>query len=303
MQRTAAAFVALLFIPALVTAQVRPEPRTDAVTPRPASGNVTDKCELSVGESLVMSFDSCSRPGAGVQKEIEVVEYRNGDSRSRVGRVTVGGRDMDREDVAVVRLAWEDYDDDGRTDLARDFDGDGKTDFMAEPTRMRPGKVKVGRVTLKRMHDSGAKNARADWPPPDVDEDGYPVTVEVRDSSAGSTTIAFDRCRTMAGAEPRETGNTLTLVCRDVRMVAALDANPYARFVSHASNPSSVAGTTVHRQPPSITTRSAANARVRMGAQTTRLDAARLESWSVHFDSAAGGAGRWALRVRTGREP
>ena len=283
MRRTAAAIAALLFTPTLLSAQVRPQPRADAVMSRPAGGDVMDECELSAGESLVMRFGSCSPLVAGgVSKEIEIVEYRNGDSRSRVHRVTVRGWDMVHKDVRVVRLAWG------------DFDGDGRTDLLTDAARIRPGKVKVGRVTLAREYHSGVGGA-SDWPPMDMDSDGYPVTVELQDDSGGSTTIAFDDCRMTASTESRANRDTVTLVCREVRMVAALDANPYARFVRQATSRAAVAGTLVDRRTP---TRSDADARGRVGIPTTRLDGAQLESWSVAFDSATGGTAQWALGLR-----
>ena len=96
-------------------------------------------------------------------------------------------------------------------------------------------------------------------------------------------------------------------------MVAALDANPYARFIAQATDRPEVHGTLLDRRTPpnaAAPARDAGTARDRRTARdagtprserTTRLDGARLESWSLDFDPALGGSGQWTLEVRVER--
>ncbi|MBR9988550.1 MAG: hypothetical protein KFH98_02285 [Gemmatimonadetes bacterium] len=216
---------------------------------------------------------------------MEVVEYRNGDSQVRGARVTVQG--VVRSNLAALHIGWSDPDDDG--------DGVPTTTDVA---RRAGGRMKVGRVTLRRTTAAGANRAALPWEDGDVDGDGFPVTVDLRDPSGGTTTVSFDGCRAVAGTDPA--ADDVTLVCREARMVAALDANPYARFIAGATDRPEVDIPLLDRRaPPSAPSAPAA----RGAAQSTRafrLEGVRLESWSVDLDPARGN-GSWTLEVRVNR--
>lgn len=84
-------------------------------------------------------------------------------------------------------------------------------------------------------------------------------------------------------------------------MVAALDANPYARFVAQATRRPDVHIPLLDRRTPSSAAPSGAAARgAPRSTRTFRLEGARLESWSVDFDRARG-TGGWTLEVRVNR--
>ncbi|HSK19229.1 MAG TPA: hypothetical protein VK912_08815, partial [Longimicrobiales bacterium] len=123
--------------------------------------------------------------------------------------------------------------------------------------------------------------------------------VELRDPSGGTTTVAFEGCRPASGEPASE---AVTLTCREVRMVAALDANPYARFIARATGRPDVDISLLDRRTLPAAARSAPAARAAaQNTRTFRLEGARLENWSVDFDPSRSGAGSWTLEVRVNR--
>lgn len=214
---------------------------------------------------------------------MEIVEYRNGDAPLRASRVTVGG--VVRGDLAARSLYWGDPDD----------DADGVPDLAADAARARPGRMKVGRVTLRRTDTAVADSTGLPWEDGDVDGDGFPLTVDLQDPSGATTTVSFRGCRT--ASERKTATDDVTLACREMRAVAALDANPYARFIARQADRSAGEMSLLDRR----TAPSAAAAGASRGAPGHRLHGARLESWSVDFDPALRGTARWTLKVRVNR--
>ena len=295
------ALAAVLLTPLLLAAQVRaPEARAVPAGQRPARAELGRACELSAGDGLTMAFAVCPPPGdGGVGKEVEVVEYRNGDSPMRVTRVSVRG--VLHRELAVRHLGWSDPDD----------DSDGVPDLMENATRRAGGRMKVGRVTLRRTSVARADRAVLPWEGGDLDGDGFPLNVDLQDTSGGTATVAFEGCRAVSDAE--KAADAVTLACREVRMVAALDANPYARFIAQAADRPEVHSTLLDRRTPPgavASARDADTAKDRRtprdagtprSGRTARLEGARLEGWSLDFDPALGGSGQWTLEVRVER--
>ncbi|HSJ30140.1 MAG TPA: hypothetical protein VK933_01815 [Longimicrobiales bacterium] len=277
---------AVLLTPALLSAQVRPpDARAVPAEAREESANVGQACELSGNEGIVLAFGACPAPGGGAAGEVEIIEYRNGDSRMQVARVTVRG--VVRGELDATHIGWSDLDD----------DGDGVPTQVA---RRAGGRMKVGRVTLRQTQVAGADRAALPWEPGDTDGDGFPVTVELRDPSGGITTVTFEECRAASGSRPAAEGVTLT--CRVVRMMAALDANPYARFVARATARPDADISLLDRRTPSSAAPSALAARgAARSTRTFRLEGVRLDTWTVDFDPARDGAGQWTLEVRVNR--
>lgn len=292
MRRTLPALLALLLAPSLGGAQVRPpDARPLPAGERPADLQRGQACQLSSEEGLTLEFESCPAPSAGnAAREIEVVEYRNGDARVGAVRVSVGG--VVRRDVTARHLSWSDPDD----------DGDGVPTVRAgavqpDAARRAMGRVKVGRVTLERAQAPGADPAALPWDAGDLDGDGFPVTIDLVDPDGGTTTISFERCR--PDSTTRGDADPVTLACQGARMVAALDANPYARLVAGAASSPAAALSLLDRRTP---TPGAAGERARapMPARTFRLEGARLEGWSIDV-AAANDTVSWTLEVRVER--
>jgi hypothetical protein len=275
------ALAAVLLTPVLLSAQVRsPDARAVPAGPRDSGA----ACELSTGDGLILAFAACpAQRGGNAAREVEVIEYRNGDAQVRSARVTVQG--AARGDLTALHIGWGDPDD----------DGDG---LPTADVARRPGRTKVGRVTLRRTTGEGEKRTALPWDG-DVDGDGFPVTVELQDASGGSTTVSFERCSAVSGTDPAS--DDVTLVCREARMVAALDANPYARYIAGAAGRPEVDMPLMDRRTPPSAERAAPAARG--AAQSTRafrLEGVRVEGWSLDLD-AAHGTGRWTLEVRVNR--
>lgn len=289
MGRTVSALAAVLLTPGLMAAQVRPP---DA-RPVPAGARVEAAiaergCELATDDGLTLAFASCSPAGgAGAAREVEIIEYRNGDALIRSTQVTVAG--VVQPDFVPQFIGLSDPADDAAAAAA----------VTETAARMRPGRMKVGRVTLRRIAAAGAGRAALPWDGGDVDGDGFPAAIELHDPSAGIMTVSFERCRAVSGTEPG--ANEVTLECRSVRAVAALDANPYARFIARATNRPDDAVTLLDRRLPPAAAASAPAARAPQSPRTFRLHGARLEGWSLDFDLANGGAGSWTLEVRVAR--
>lgn len=89
----------------------------------------------------------------------------------------------------------------------------------------------------------------------------------------------------------------MTLACREVRAVAALDANPYARFIARQADRSAKHTSVLDQR----TAPSATGAGASRSAPGLRLHGVRVESWSVDLDPARRGGGRWTLQVRMDR--
>lgn len=282
MRPTLPALAAVLLTPVLLPAQVRqPDARPMPAEQRPASAELGRACELSTSDGLTLAFAVCPPLGAGeAAREVEIVEYRNGDSPVRASRVTVRG--VVRGDLAARSLSWGDPDDDA--------------DGVADAARARPGRMKVGRVTLRRTDTAGADSTGLPWEDGDVDGDGFPLTVDLQDPSGATTTVSFRGCRAVPARE-RATDD-VTLACREVRAVAALDANPYARFIARSTDRSAKETSVLNQRPAPAT----AGADASRSARGLRLHGVRVESWSVDFDSARrGGPARWTLEVRVNR--
>ncbi len=292
MNRTLPILLALLLVPSSLVAQVRPPPAgARPVQARPAQAQPRP-CELATDDGLLLAFDDCPAPPAGnAARELEVVEYRNGDAPTRAVRVQVGG--VVHGDLSARALSWSDPDD----------DADGLPSLAADSERRAGGRMKVGRVTLRRTGVSPTDAGALPWSSGDLDGDGFPVTVTLEDPSGASTTVAFEGCRA-AAAGPDRAGD-VSLSCDRARMVAALDANPYARLAARGSEDrAGAASLTQRRAAPTEGTGGTARG-VRPAARplrALRLEGARLAGWSVDLtDLERRGSVNWTLEVRVDR--
>ena len=273
--------IAVLSASTAVSAQTRPadalpRPMTERVAPNGIQG-----CALSTDDGLTLVFQACpAPPDAGAARELEVVEYRNGDAPIRAVRVTVDG--VVHRDLAARRLSWSDPDD----------DGDGIP--TAVEARRAGGRMKVGRVTLRRTNLAGPDGTNPPWIDEDADGDGFPVAIEIQDRSGAVTILRFRGCG--VGSSMARDAAEVTLACADVRPVPALDANPYARLIARATGraPGNLS-LEVRRTPPA-----AAASRSPATDRALRLRGAALEGWYVDLDPAAG-TSRWTLEIRPDR--
>ncbi|MFO7588512.1 MAG: hypothetical protein R6X22_10610 [Gemmatimonadota bacterium] len=256
----------------------------------PARVAPTGGCELATESGLRLAFGRCEKgspAGSARAKEVEVVEYRNGDSPVAAS-VQLGG--AARPDFAVLQIAALDPDD----------DADGVPD-AARATRRPAGRMKVGRITLRGRGDAGTKSLLALRDGDDADGAGFPVTVMLRSPGGGEARIELGGCTpaepeaaagAARGAIPAGRRTEITLDCARVRMVAALDANPYARFIAGSQDGRAGAGALYETRA----------ARRGESARRLRLEDTILRAWSLELDpGAARGTGRWTLEVRVNR--
>lgn len=279
---------AVLLTPVLLVGQVRPpETRPVQVEQPPVRVEGDRGCELAADPGLILTFADCPTPGAeGLAREVEIVEYRNGDAPQRVSAVSVGG--VAQRDLDVRSLSWSDVDDDG--DGMPTLEGDASA-------RRTPGRMKVGRVTLRRTAALRVGRNALPGQADDLDSDGFPdLAVSLDDPSGATTTIAFGGCR--VAPAPDAAPEEVTLVCREVRTEPAPDANPYARFIAGAMDHPGAELPLVDRRAPASPT---AAPGAREGPRAFRLEGTRLEGWSVGFDPARAGTARWSLEVRVRR--
>lgn len=285
MRQTVAGVAAVLLLtPALLAAQVRPSDARSARDVRSESPIVRPTCNLAGESGIVLSFAVCpARSGSGTTREVEIVEYRDGDSPMQVARVTVRG--VVRGDLDALHIGTTDPDD----------DGDG---LPALEARRAGGRMKVGRVTLRRTELAGATGLPWEGDG-DTDGDGFPMTVDLREPSGGTTTLTLGKCRAVPGTEPA--AEVVSLTCREVRMVAATESSPYARFVARAmERPDRALPLVDHRMPSTATSAAAVTRGATQSTRAFRLEGARLENWSVDFDSRSG-TGSWTLEMRVDR--
>ncbi len=252
---------------------------------RPAQTSQAAACELTAPSGLRLAFQECgaSRALAGARaREVEVVEYRNGDAQMSA-RLQQGG--TVHRDVAVRSVGVGDPDD----------DGDG-VPTMA--TARRPGRVKVGRVTLRAATPSGIGALAEMWKVGDVDGDGFPVSVILQDAAGSEGQVDLGGCTPveMVSSDGSSTTVDLTLRCRTAEMVRALDANPYARFISDAQGAAARGETLVEERPEQLRGRAGSSDRI-------QLEGATLEGWSLEWtgDGARRDRAEWTLEVRVDR--
>lgn len=258
-------------------------------------------CELVTAGGLRIAFEECGGSaalGSARAREIEIVEYRNGDARIRA-RVADPGQGFG--EVQVRALAVVDPDD----------DGDGLP--TAAAARRPGGRMKVGRVTLRATGPEGIRALEAMRRQGDLDRDGFPMAIDLRDEDGGQGRVEFQSCtpagapsadpavrgeRVTAPAAPRGTGADLTLECRRAEMVRALDANPYARLVTELESATEPEDGLM--ESPSAQLRGP-----RDDGRRVRLRGAVLRGWSLEWPEAGApvsdSTARWTLEVRVDR--
>lgn len=277
--------LALTLVAASPVVAQRPATPVQAAPPqeRAAQAAATTACELLAPSGLRLPFQECgaSRALAGARtREVEVVEYRNGDARLSARLQQQG---TVHRDIAVRSVSVGDPDD----------DGDG---FPAVAAARRPGRTKVGRMTLRASTPDGIGILTEMWHVGDVDGDGFgfPLSVILRDDAAGEGRVDFGGC-TPVGMVPAASSSPavdLTLRCRTAEMVKALDANPYARFISESQGSAAREQTLVEQL------------RGRTGSgERVRLQGATLRGWSLEWmdDGARQDRPQWTLEVRVNR--
>lgn len=252
---------------------------------RPAQTRQPAACELTAPSGLRLAFQECgaSRALAGARaRELEVVEYRNGDAQVSARLQWAGTVDRD---VAVRSVGVGDPDD----------DGDG---IPTTAAARRPGRVKVGRVTLRAATPSGIGALAEIWKVGDVDGDGFPVSVILQDAAGREGQVDLGGCAPvdMVETDGSSPAVDLTLRCRTAEMVKALDANPYARFISEAQGAAARGETLVEERPQQLRDRTGAGDRI-------QLRGATLGGWSLEWtgDGALQDRAQWTLEVRVDR--
>jgi hypothetical protein len=217
---------------------------------------------------------------------VEVVEYRDGDDPVSARLHQDGAV---QRDIAVRSVGAGDPDD----------DGDGLP--MVSAAR-RPGRVKVGRVTLRATAPGGIQTLAGMWSIGDLDGDGFPLAVVLQDEVGGEGRVELSGCApvemsTVDSGDARGRSSPavdLTLRCRTAEMVQALDANPYARFIAESQADPAPQETLVEGPPE----------RLRSGVGGgVQLHGATLRSWSVEWtgEGARRDGARWRLDVRVDR--
>lgn len=267
------------------TAPVRAAPTQE----QRAQTRDTPACELQTPSGLRLAFQECGASRAlagGVAREVEVVEYKDGDDPVSARLHQAG---VVHHDIAVRSVGAGDPDD----------DGDGLP--MVSAAR-RPGRVKVGRVTLRATAPGGIRTLAGMWSIGDVDGDGFPLAVVLQDELGGEGRVALGGCApvemsTVGSGDVRGRSSSavdLTLRCRTAEMVQALDANPYARFIAESQADEAPGETLVEGAPEQLRTG------VGGGVQ---LQGATLGRWSVEWtgDGARQDVAQWTLEVRVER--
>jgi len=248
-------------------------------------------CELTTAQGLRLAFGECGGAAAlasRLEKEVEVVEYRNGDSPVRASVHFQGGTPGG---ISVRAVSAVDPDD----------DGDG---IPTAAAARRPGRVKVGRVTLRAAAPDGVRTLAGMWSQGDLDGDGFPLAVALRDDAGGEGRVELAGCIPVemlavgggAGADAAPPAVDLTLRCRSAEMVKALDANPYARFVAASQDAGSTRDALVEAPAAALRNRAGAGGGI-------RLHGATLRGWSLEWSGAGArqGPATWTLEVRVDR--
>lgn len=243
-------------------------------------------CQLDAAGGR-MAFAQCDPVPSGnraLAREIEIVEYRDGDDP---GSASISANGQPLDGWVLRHVSVTDPDD----------DGDGVPTADAAAARVAGGRLKVGRVTLRRVTGRAANTG---WPPADMDSDGFPMVVTLTNPAGGAAHIALagctpERAGTRAAIPARgEQPASVTLRCTSVRVEADGAASPYARFVAGAADAAGVAGA----RPTGDAVLRAQGARA---AEGVRLRGAEVVGWSVDADDARRNSLRWTLEVRVDR--